>query len=280
MKGDKFTILTILIVIIAAIVALYAVFSLAWGIMKSTVGGLVENVVTILEPKPEIDYNFDPSDTTASDDSQDDSDEEDNDDQDDDDDSKEIVLAARILNEGEVINYAFNIPKREGDIQTANLPAFDDILKDAQAAELNGSYSSSIPQTNVRLQIPKIGIDSPVWQGAGADQLLKQGFWIYPGSANFGQGEVTMLCHRRYFGTEDPRTCWFLDQVVAGDKVYLNFADSNSVYEYEIVGTNIFEANDPSIYNISPTEDSIRLVTCTPLYSNTHRLVVLAKRVK
>lgn len=173
------------------------------------------------------------------------------------------------------VNYNFAVPPVNTNNAAINFESYPDaILTDAMLAGYGSG--SGTPQVNLQIIIPKIGVNSPVLQGLGADDLLERGFWTYPGSYTLGEGEVVMLCHRRYFGPYDPRSCWFLDKVAKGDEIIMKYADVS--LKYEIVGVNVFDANDPLIYSISDTDDYIKIVTCTPLYSNTQRLVVLAKR--
>lgn len=174
-----------------------------------------------------------------------------------------------------IVDYNFIVPAINTNNANIDFQSFPDaILTDAMLAGYGSG--SDTPQVNLQIVVPKIGINSPVMQGLGADDLLEKGFWIYPGSYTLGKGEVVMLCHRRYFGPYDPRSCWFLDKVAKGDEIIMKYADVT--LRYEIVGVNVFEANDPLIYSVSDSDDYIKIVTCTPLYSNSHRLVVLAKR--
>lgn len=175
-------------------------------------------------------------------------------------------------------NYNFGVPEYESsEIDVAAIQSFPDaIIEDATLAGYG--QGDGVTQVNLQIRIPKIGVNSPVVQGLGADDLLEQGFWVHPGSFELGEGEVTMLCHRRFFGPYDPRSCWFLDSMSKGDEILLDLYDLT--LEYRVVGVNVFNGDDPLIYTFSPDRDYIKLVTCTPLYSNEQRLVVLAERVR
>lgn len=173
------------------------------------------------------------------------------------------------------LNYNFIVPKKPEIVITTPTTSFpDSILTDAQLLALaNNEYVNS---GSLQIVIPKISVDSPVYQGFNSEELLNQGFWVSPGSYKLGEGEVVMLCHRRHFGPYDPRTCWFLDEMTRGDEIIVM---TNGVeLRYNVVGVNVFDAEDPLIYSTSPKEDYIKIVTCTPLYSNEQRLVLLAKR--
>ncbi|RMD76905.1 sortase [Candidatus Dojkabacteria bacterium] len=174
------------------------------------------------------------------------------------------------------LNYNFVIPEiRKVEYDKKYFP--DAILDDAKLLAL-ANPSKAINVSDISISIPKARISSPAYQGYNSEELLNKGFWISPTSHTLGKGEVVMLCHRRHFGPYDPRSCWYLDSVKKGDDVFVRV--DGVELKYKVVGTNIFSAEDPLIYSISPNEDLIKIVTCHPLYSNAQRFVVLAKRVK
>jgi len=220
------------------------------------IGTVVENIVEEQQSSPIINnINADNTNLSTADDS-----------------NSDTIALADIE-----INYDFVIPRINTNNAAVNFQSFSDaILTDAVLAGYGSG--SDTPQVNLQIIIPKIGINSAVLQGLGADDLLERGFWSYPGSNELGKGEVVMLCHRRFFGPYDPRSCWFLDKMTKGDEIIMKYAGND--LRYEVVGVNVFDAEDPLIYSISDSEDYIKLVTCTPLYSNIQRLVVLAKRAK
>ncbi|MEP7103391.1 MAG: sortase [Candidatus Dojkabacteria bacterium] len=153
----------------------------------------------------------------------------------------------------------------------------DAIISDSKLLELSAK-NVPVTQPNISIQILSIGVNSPVLQGLDSENLLKQGFWIVPSSRILGKAEIIFLCNRRYFGSDDPKSCWFLDKVILGNDVTLKY--NNLVLKYKVVGVNRFPASDPLVYDANETEDLIRIVTTDPLYSNDQRLVILAERVK
>lgn len=174
-------------------------------------------------------------------------------------------------------NYSYNFPippKPRDDSDPATVGFEDAILQDAELAGYG--KGKDVVALDMIIQIPKIHVNSPVVQGLGSKDLLHKGFWIYPSSKPIGQGEVIMLCHRRYFGPYDPRSCWNLDKLGKGDQIYLK-AGKNKTLTYRVISTNVFDGGDETIYITSDSENYLKLVTCTPLYSSAQRLVVLAK---
>ncbi len=154
----------------------------------------------------------------------------------------------------------------------------DDILTPAVVAQ-----AATVPVEPAALQaeevnwikIDSIGIDSPIVEGSDGDKALDQGMWLYPSSYN--KNEKILLCHRRYWGRKDPRTCWFIDRVKMGDLVRVSDGKGNE-YDYRIVSQTVHDADDLSIYRAS-NDDVIKILTCTPLGSSAQRLVTIAVRV-
>lgn len=174
-------------------------------------------------------------------------------------------------------NYSYNFPVPTLAAAAENISnGFrDSILNDAQLAGYG--QGGDVPQSNLTIMIDKIGIKSPVLQGLGGDNLLDLGFWVYPGSYPIGQGEMILLCHRRFFGPYDPRTCWFIDSMTAGDEIVIR--NESTEAKYRVISTSIVDDQDGGIYNISDNKNYLKIVTCHPLYSNEQRFVVLAELI-
>lgn len=263
MKGDRGIILIIIIVLVVCVIAMGIVLSLTWRFVGEPIQNSLSEFGEVVKVQ-RLNYNFDipeieagivlPGDSTF---------------------DNEDKFQENIKDADQSYNFNFDLPQVE--IAAADLDIQDAILEDARKAGY-GTVAGEVGSTNMRVVVPKIGIDSAVWQGFGADDLLLKGFWIYPSANKLGKGEIVMLCHRRHFGPYDPRSCWYLDQVAVGDKVVMDLYDTQ--YEYKVIETKIYDANDPAIYqDVSQTKDRVRLVTCHPLYSNTQRFVVIAERV-
>lgn len=126
-----------------------------------------------------------------------------------------------------------------------------------------------------RIVIDSININSPVIQGSDGDAALDQGMWLYPTS--YAKGEKILLCHRRYFGPNDPRSCWFIDRAKVGDVIRLE-SDNGQSYEYSIVAQAVREGDDMAIFNAAD-DDLVKIITCTPLGSSSHRLITIGKRI-
>jgi sortase A len=129
---------------------------------------------------------------------------------------------------------------------------------------------TSGPQQAVRIQVPTIGVDAPVVQGDGWEQL-KKGVGQHIGSADPGLvGNVVLSAHDDIFG-EIFRN---LDQLQAGDRVVLYTTQQQ--YVYVITATQIVAPTDVEVMN--PTsEPTVTLISCYPYLVDRQRIVVFAK---
>lgn len=126
------------------------------------------------------------------------------------------------------------------------------------------------PQQAARIQIPALGIDAPVVQGDGWEQL-KKGVGQHIGSANPGQrGNVVLSAHNDIFG----EIFRYLDRLQPGDQVTLYTQQKQ--YVYVVTRTEIVEPTRVEV--MAPTnEPTTTLISCYPYLVNTDRIVVFAK---
>lgn len=126
------------------------------------------------------------------------------------------------------------------------------------------------PEQAIRIQIPAIGVDAPIVQGDGWEQL-KKGVGQHLGSANPGQkGNVVLSAHNDIFG-EIFRD---LDKLQTGDQIIL-FTNQRS-YVYTVSRTLIVEPTQVEV--LSPTRDaSTTLISCYPYMVNNQRIVIQAQ---
>jgi len=129
---------------------------------------------------------------------------------------------------------------------------------------------TSGPQQAVRIQIPAIGVDAPVVQGDGWDQL-KKGVGQHIGSMDPGQvGNVVLSAHDDVFG-EIFRN---LDQLQAGDRVILYTTQQQ--YIYSVTASQLVAPTQVEVMN--PTsEPTVTLISCYPYLVDRQRIVVFAK---
>ncbi|SFJ29603.1 sortase A [Amycolatopsis sacchari] len=127
----------------------------------------------------------------------------------------------------------------------------------------------------VRLTIPRLNLHWVVVEGVTLADL-RRGPGHYPGTAYPGQlGNFAVAGHRA------PRVFWDLDQVAAGDPVYVQAG--STVYTYTVTGTEIVRPSDVDV--IAPVPDNpaaqpvkqvLTLTTCNPKWASYQRLIVHA----
>lgn len=126
------------------------------------------------------------------------------------------------------------------------------------------------------LEIPKIGQTLPVYHGAST-KVLDKGIGHLPGTSLpvGGKGSHCVLSGHRGLPTKKLFTD--LDQLAAGDKVYLHVLGEHLAYEVESVA--VVKPTQVDGLAIQPGRDLLTLVTCTPYAVNTHRMLVTGHRV-
>ena len=125
------------------------------------------------------------------------------------------------------------------------------------------------PAQAIRIQIPSIGVDAPIVQGDGWEQL-KKGVGQHIGTPNPGQnGNVVLSAHNDIFG-EIFRE---LDKLQPGDVVILY--NNQRQFTYIITGTQVVEPTRVEVMAPTPNP-TITLISCYPYMINTQRIVVSA----
>jgi sortase A len=121
----------------------------------------------------------------------------------------------------------------------------------------------------IRIQIPAIGVDAPVVQGDGWEQL-KKGVAQHIGTPNPGQrGNIVLSGHNDIYG----EIFRYLDRLSPGDTVIL--FTSQRQYTYVITGTQMVEPTTVEV--MAPTPDArVTLISCHPYLVDIHRIVVSA----
>ena len=125
------------------------------------------------------------------------------------------------------------------------------------------------PQQAVRIQIPALGVDAPIVQGDGWEQL-KKGVAQHIGSANPGESDnIVLTAHNDVFG-EIFRS---LDKLEPGDQIIIYTGQRSFVYT--VTGTEIVEPTQVEV--LAPTSQPIAtLISCYPYLVDNKRIVVKA----
>jgi len=131
---------------------------------------------------------------------------------------------------------------------------------------------------DLRLIIPKLNIDVPVWNGT-TKEYLSRGACLYEYAQLPGEGNrnVSIAAHRngrRYGKVTDDGLFYYIDTLAAGDYLYLS--DAENIYRYLYESTTIVEADDwGPIY--SQGFSCLTLTSCEPIGISSHRIIVRSK---
>ncbi|MEH7886201.1 class D sortase [Bacillus sp. JJ1609] len=122
------------------------------------------------------------------------------------------------------------------------------------------------------IEIDKINLRLPVLNGASMANM-DIGAGLLEGTALPGtEGNSAIAAHRsRAYGKMFNR----LDEISTGDLVTVK--DKDQTYQYEVYETLVVEPNDVSVLRGSNDEKTLTLITCTPIDTATHRLIIKAK---
>lgn len=190
---------------------------------------------------------------------------------------------------GDRIDYNFKLPVGEN-------PNVRAMTTDTEIPEDSESENPSAPRSNGgspvgskpavpalaanTLLIPKLNVNTKVIGGIDGEAAIHDGAWMYPSSYE-AEGEKILLGHRRYWGADDPRSFWNLDQLTDGDMIH--YADAHGkVYSYEVKAVSVRNAGDLSILKASK-ENIIKVISCSTADGSAGsaemRIVVIATQV-
>ena len=123
------------------------------------------------------------------------------------------------------------------------------------------------PEQATRIQIPAIGVDAPVVQGDGPEQL-KKGVGQNIGSADPGKaGNVVLSAHNDVYG----EIFRYLDKLKPGDEIILH--TNQRAYTYVVVNSQVVEPTDVQVME-QTAEPMVTLISCYPYLVDTQRIVV------
>jgi sortase A len=126
------------------------------------------------------------------------------------------------------------------------------------------------PEQATRLQIPAIGVDAPIVQGDGWEQL-KKGVGQHIGSANPGvAGNVVLSAHNDIFG-EIFRD---LDQLQPGDEITI-YTNQRS-YIYVVSESQVVEPTRVDIMD-STSQPTLTLISCYPYLVDDKRIAITSR---
>lgn len=126
------------------------------------------------------------------------------------------------------------------------------------------------------LVIPKINVNLPIYDGA-TEANLKSGV-VHLDSTSYPTGDASTHCViAGHSGLTGVKLLDDLDKLEVGDNFEIDYLSNTT--NYEVIDKKIVLPDDTSSLKIQEGETLVTLVTCTPKYINTHRLLVTAKKV-
>lgn len=121
------------------------------------------------------------------------------------------------------------------------------------------------------IRIDKIKVSAPIVEGVSASNL-KAGIGHIPGTAGLGNpGNCALAGHRSYtFGKFFNR----LDELEIGDEILIT--TKKEQLKYKVYEKLVVQPEDVSVIKGSKDENIVTLITCTPIYVASHRLIIHA----
>ena len=177
-------------------------------------------------------------------------------------------------NEDEILlNFNMNEEEQSADSESVQAEETDE----AGPGEENpssgnaGKKKKSKLEAIGRIEIPKIDVNIPILEGT-SKKNLKVGAGHITGTSKPGSiGNTALAAHRSHtYGRMFHR----LDEVEIGDIIKITTSDGT--FEYTVYKIHVVEPDDVSVLYRSKDERVLTLITCTPLYIASHRLVVHA----
>lgn len=142
--------------------------------------------------------------------------------------------------------------------------------------QANVTKAPTSVKTN-RLIIPSINLDTEILEGQSAT-TVNRGVWLRPKSSIPGSdSNSVMVGHRYSYNPGISYPFYNLDKVKAGDKVGVIWQGKLILYQVNkilIVSPDATQIEQPA------TGEQLTLYTCTPLWTSTNRLVIIAEPFK
>lgn len=122
------------------------------------------------------------------------------------------------------------------------------------------------------LVIPSINLQKTIYDGTSLSNLSK-GVWHRPLSSNPDLGHNTVFVGHR-FGYNGDGVFYHLDKVSQGDKIFVYWSGKKHAY---IVTQKIVVKPTDTQVEAKTSKSILTLYTCTPLWTFTDRLVIIAE---
>ena len=153
--------------------------------------------------------------------------------------------------------------------------------------QLSDTFYTGVPETkDPTIYIPKINAQAPVVfdKGTREDNIqlgLRDGTVHYDLSAKPGQkGNAVIFGHSSSmpWDSGDYKFIFtLLDKLVMDDKIIIDYDGVR--YIYAVTGMHVVTPDDVSVLDQATNDNKLTLITCTPVGSNSKRLIVQATQI-
>ena len=171
--------------------------------------------------------------------------------------------------------HAFNVYLSQA---TGNITLEDPYTQEEKEAGL-AEYARmlEVNEQMGHVQIPKIGLDAPIYAGT-SETVLQKGIGHMEGTSLPVGGESTHSVITGHRGLQSAELFTELDELEIGDKFYIKYIGGTLAYEVDQI--KVVEPTDFSQITIEEGQDYLTLLTCTPYMVNSHRLLVRGHRTE
>lgn len=133
------------------------------------------------------------------------------------------------------------------------------------------SNKKTIPKQNTIL-IPRMELETPINDGPNSN-TLNNGTWRRPKTSTPDKGGNTVIIGHRYTRVA-PGIFYHLDKIQVGDPIIVYWQGKE--YDYIVTSSTIVPPTQLSVEN-NTKDAELTLYTCTPMWTFTNRLVIIAK---
>lgn len=145
-----------------------------------------------------------------------------------------------------------------------------------QKARHADGYDRQLGDPMARLTVPRLGIDLPVRHGTDEAAITTGAGHLFGTHLPVG-GVGTNAVITSHRGVSSATLFDRLPEARRGDLIVVEVAGERLAYR--VVTTTVIAPTELDILKPVPGKDRLTLFTCTPLWVNTHRFVVIGERV-
>lgn len=154
---------------------------------------------------------------------------------------------------------------------------YDPFAQDQETLNENDNISyMQVGESIGYVQIPKIGIKSPLYEGTSEDVLQRGIGWLKGTSLPVG-GTSTHSVLTGHRGLPTAKLFTDLDQLEVGDEFFIR--NVNEILAYKVQEIKIIDPHDVAALSIVEGKDLVTLLTCHPYMVNSERLLVTGERI-